>query len=42
MKVEKLPNVVEKFAIKVEPKGAMGVFRLEWDTTAAVTEFMVH
>ncbi|MEO8451387.1 MAG: DUF2911 domain-containing protein [Gemmatimonadota bacterium] len=42
MKVEKLAAPVEKFAIKVEPKGPNGQLRFEWDTTAASVDFMAH
>jgi hypothetical protein len=41
MRVETLPEVVERFTIAIEPEGAGGVLSLVWDRTAASVAFRV-
>lgn len=41
MKVETLPEVVERFTIGIEPTADGGVLRMDWDTTRASIAFKV-
>lgn len=42
MTVSALPETVEQFTIKIQPRRGGGVIRMEWDRTAAEIPFMVH